>query len=251
MQYKLGKSAAREGAIKLAFRDYVNHAALPYLPPVFGHVNPGIAWNVLGNDSVGDCVIAGAAHETMVFAHASYKPVPVFTADCVVKQYSQLTGYNPNDPNTDNGTDVQAAASWRKNTGIVDANGNAHKVKAYMALRAGNVRDVLEATYLFGACGVGIQIPQSAFDQFEDGRPWDVNHNSDNAGGHYVPVVGRNSRGNLICVTWGRLHAMTPAFLSAYMDEGVAYYSEEYLKADGRSPELFDDAQLNEALAAL
>ena len=57
-----------------------------------------------------------------------------------------------------------------------------------------------------------------------------------NEGGHYVPVIGRNSAGNFLVITWGRLHAATPEFVTKYMDEGIAYLSLEYLK-NNLSPE--------------
>jgi hypothetical protein len=102
----------------------------------------------------------------------------------------------------------------------------------------------------FGAVGVGIQFPRSAMQQFNAGQPWDVVPGSPSDGGHYVPCVGRNSHGNLLVVTWGRLHAMTPEFFQRYNDENCAYLSFEMLK-DGKSPEGFDQAALESDLRTL
>lgn len=250
MTYALGKLPARN-AFKLWLGHYIDHTKLPKVPKHFGHIDDQIIWGVLGNDSVGNCVIAGAAHETMVYEYAVGRPMAPFTPENIIQQYSLLTGYDPSDPKTDLGTDAFAAAKWRQETGITDFVGNVHKITAFMGLKVGNLTELKLATYLFGACGLGIQLPNSAMDQFDNEEIWDVDLTSDIAGGHYVPVVGVNSRGNFVCVTWGRLQAMTPAFVSKYMDEGIAYYSSEYLNSKGATREGFNESQLLEDLAAL
>src|SRR5207342_1380181 len=131
----------------------------------------------------------------------------------VLSDYSAAAGFDPSDPiNTDNGTDMQEAASYRRKTGVVDADGNRHLIDAYAAIEPGDVDTLMLSTYLFGAAGVGIRFPISAMQQFDAGQPWDVVTGSRIDGGHYIPVVGRNSAGHLLCVTWGRLHAMTVQF---------------------------------------
>jgi hypothetical protein len=250
--YKLGKKAARH-AISFKLENLVNTEALPPLPAVFGHVNNHVVWGELGNNECGDCVWAGAAHETMAYALAQHRKMPVFDTQTVVAQYSEQTGYNPDwadmdgvNP-SDQGTDMQSAASYRRKTGLLDAAGVRHQITAYAAIPVGRGKTplmLLYSAYLFGACGLGLQLPASAMDQFDKGQPWSVVRGSPNEGGHYVPVLGRNSRGNVLIVTWGRIQAVTQDFIHEYMDEGVAYFSKEYLNAEGISPEMFDSARL-------
>ena len=59
-----------------------------------------------------------------------------FNNQSVLKDYSAVTGFNPNDPNTDQGTDMQVAASYRRKTGVLDAAGKRHKVIAYLVFRS-------------------------------------------------------------------------------------------------------------------
>lgn len=231
--------------VKLKMSSYVT--PLPMVPKTFGHVRsaaPSGGWGMLGNDQVGDCVLAGAAHEQMVWAWATDTTVPRFTGTDVITQYHYLTG------GQDTGLDPIAVARWRCTNGFVDTDGVIHKIKAYASVA--NRVEAEVAVYLFGACGLGLALPDTAEEQFQGREPWDdLDSMSDPKKGHYVPMVGKNSRGNYMVVTWGRLQAMTPQYFDRYVVGGLCYFSLEYLTATGKSPELFDEAQLDADLAAL
>jgi len=248
--FKLGKLPAREGAVSFAFSAFLDETKLPPVPPTFGHHDLYAARPIgmLGNDKYGDCVWAGAAHETMLWGDEA-KHTFTFTDKSVLSDYAKVTGFNPDDPNSDQGTDMSKAASYRRKTGVIDAHGKRHKVAAYLALRVGNLDDVKQACYLFGAVGLGVKFPESAMDQFNKGQPWSVVPGSKIEGGHYVPLVGFDGTHFLI-VTWGKLHPMDPDFLQTYMDEGIAYLSKEML-TEGKSLEGFDQAALLADLKAL
>jgi hypothetical protein len=70
-------------------------------------------------------------------------------------------------------------------------------------------------------------------------------------GGHYIPGLGRDAKGNFVVVTWGKIQLMTPRFYKKYCDEVVAYVSEEALTTNGKTLEGFDLAQLKADLNAL
>lgn len=103
--------------------------------------------------------------------------------------------------------------------------------------------------YLFGAVGIGLQLPSSALVQSEQGLPWDVVADASIDGGHYVPLVGRQTDG-LHVISWGAIQLMTEDFLAQYCDEAVAYVSQECL-LDQKSPEGFAYDDLISDLAAL
>ena len=247
MKYKLGKTPARKGSISLKFSDYVaNTLGAP--PVMAGHdsiIAPG-KWGILGNDQYGDCVLAGAAHETMLWNKEAGVAVP-FSPTNVLSDYSAITGFTPSDPNTDKGTDVQAAASYRKNIGIVDMNNKRHKVGAYLSIT--NELEIKQAIYLFGAVGIGIQFPDSAMTQFQQGKDWTVVKGATIEGGHYIPGVTYDAS-FVYVVTWGKVVRASWAFIKKYMDEAVVYLSEEMLK-DGTSLEGFNLEQLQADLAAI
>jgi hypothetical protein len=247
--YFLGKKPARSGAIRFGFSQFFSTPDLPEPPLVFGRPDLIASWGDLGNDRCGDCCWAGAAHETMLWRAWVGASIPAFTDTSVVADYAKATGYDGTDA-SDQGTDMQAGASYRRKTGIVDAAETVHKVDAYVSLPPGDLEQLAVASYLFGAVGVGLELPLSALDQFSNGEPWAPVSGSTIEGGHYVPCVGRNSHGNFLVVTWGQLHAATPAFLAQYMDEGAAYLSFEQLQGT-INPRHFDETGLKKALAEL
>lgn len=237
MQFKLGKLPARPDAVKLKMASYIDFSKFPPPPPSFGHDAGITGWGMLGNDNYGDCVWAGAAHETILWdREAAHKAK--FTEANVLSDYTAVTGFKPNDPNTDQGTDMSLAAKYRQKTGVIDKYGKRHTVAAYLALRKGNLEEHILACYLFGAVGLGIEVPSSADQQFSDGRPWDVVPGDTIEGGHYVPLVGRGD-GFLRVVTWGKVQKMTTKFFETYNDESIAYVSLEAL-TNNKSPEGFD-----------
>jgi len=179
-----------------------------------------------GNDVAGDCVLAAAAHETELWNAMANKTVAV-TAQNSLSDYSALTGYDPNDSTTDQGTNMLDALKYRVNTGIIDAVGVRHKIGAFVALEIGNLQHLYDALWLFGAVEIGIQFPESAMTQFRQGKTWSVVQGSQIIGGHDIPLVAKRRR--LECVTWGALQSMTTQFYLDYCDEAYCLLSEEML----------------------
>ena len=249
MNLKLGKKPATRDDRDLLFLHY-RTAAAPEAPVGFDHT-PLVTqpWGMLGNDTVGDCAIAGPAHETMLLNAEAGKQIP-FTTQGVLQIYSAITGYNPNNPNSDQGSNVRDVLTYRATTGFADAAGHVHKIGAYVALSPGDWTELLQALYLFETVGIGIQVPQSAMQQFQDGQPWDVTEESPIEGGHYIPAVARPATNMATVITWGAKQLMTQAFYAAYCDEAWCYLSEEDL-AGGKTLEGFDVDELQADLEAL
>lgn len=249
---RLGKLPHTPDHRDLLFRDYAG--SLPSRPAAFGHesmVDHGIGtdWGVLGNDRHGDCVFAGAAHETMLWNAEAGRNV-AFDAQHVLADYGAVTGFDPHTGANDNGTNVRDALKYRQSTGVADANGKRHKIGAYVAIEPGDWDAVLEAVYLFGVIGIGFLFPDYAMDQFNAGRSWSYHRTATPTEGHYVPVVGHHSALYLTTVTWGCRQRMTKAFFQHFCDEAYAFISPEMLTA-GKSLEGFDVEQLNADLQAL
>lgn len=253
MPFKLGKTPARPWrapANKFRLASYLaGPRALPALPEVFGHEGLVAQWGMLANDRYACCVWAGAAHETMLFNKEAGNTVSFSDAN-VLADYTAVTGFDPNNAATDQGTDLQAAAAYRRKIGVVDSAGKRHTIAAYLALDPGNLDHLLLAAYLFSAVGIGLKLPVSALEQAENGQPWDVIAGSPNEGGHYVPLIGRLAPGTLVSVSWGRAQLMTEKFFQTFCDEVVAYVSTEDL-SNQKSPEGFAYADLSNDLAAL
>jgi len=248
MDLKLGKKEYKSSEKDFKYSKYVNLVKLPTYPNVFGHNAMFKDWGMLGNDIVGDCVFAGADHETMIWTTEGKKPAS-FTNACALSDYSKVTGYVSGDPSTDNGTDVREALTYRRKTGIKDSKGKRHKIGAFLLLDQKNLNHILTATYLFSAVGIGLRFPDSAMEQFDQNKPWTVVKGPEPKEGHYVPIVGYDGK-YIYCVTWGKTQAMSIDFFLKYCDEAWAILSEEFL-VNGKSPEGFDLNQLKQDLSLL
>src|SRR4029077_18940153 len=105
-------------------------APRPPPPTEFGHEKLVAAngWQMLGNgpdntvspgfQGAGDCVFAGGGHETMLWTLEAGSGAE-FTGATAISDSSAVTGYNPKDPNSDQGTDVREALKYRQNTGLI------------------------------------------------------------------------------------------------------------------------------------
>lgn len=249
---KLGKLPAKEDprTLKLSVYD----VDLPTPTKIFGFGSLYENWGMLGNDKYGDCVFAGAAHETMMWNKLRGGTDVKMSTQNTLLDYSDVTGFNPQFPNTDQGTYVIDALHYRQHTGIRDAAGNRHQIAAYVELEPGNFDQAIQATYIFGAVGIGFMVPESIFEQWDNGEYWDVvnDGNVPIVGGHYVPSVGsRNSSARITIVTWGRRWQMTRRFYERYVDEAWVMLSEEQIRADGGGIHGLNIDKLREDLAAI
>ncbi|HEV3312196.1 MAG TPA: hypothetical protein VG815_16925 [Chloroflexota bacterium] len=251
MNLRFGKKPADTAAFAagLKFGAFVD-SALPDPPLLIGRVGLIHDWGILGNDVCGDCAWSAAAHRVMQWHAIAGTEIPIFTAFDVESDYTS-TGYVIGDDSTDQGTSMIDAVAYQKATGIRDSSGNRHKIEGSLFLRPGDVSELAKALYYFGALDIGVQLPSTAMDQFDSAEPWSVAISGGSSDGHCIPVIARNSAGNFICVTWGRIQAITPQFLMSFMDEGFAYYSEDMLRSDALSPRGIDKAGLLATLGKL
>jgi hypothetical protein len=250
---KLGKAPARPRPKDIVLGEIVKAGTTLRQAPVgFGHYTlfPVDGWGMLGNDAYGDCVFAGGDHETMMVNKMNGRDVPFVDANAL-GDYSAVTGFNPADPATDQGTDVHDALNYRRGTGLVDASGARHTIGAYVSLEPGSYGQTLEALYAFDFVAIGFEFPDYAMAEFNAGKPWAYQKGGTIDGGHYVPVVGRPHAWTIDVVTWGQIQPMGRRFFEAYCDEAFGVLTVETLNGTGRTPEGLDLDALNAALAAL
>jgi hypothetical protein len=246
----LGTKIPQPGALRFKLGDYLDLDPIT-VPHVFGFISNTIEWGMLGNDQAGCCVVSGAAHEHMCWTRATAKKVAPFEDMDVLNTYTSVTGWDgEGGDESDTGLDPVSFAEYRRTTGIRDSHGGIHRVRAYAEIAGPNIDNVIKAAYVFGAVGLGVKLPQSAEMQFDSAVPWTPVQHSGIMGGHYVPLLGRNSHGNLVIVTWGRLQAITPEWFERYCDIAVAYITDDFI-AGGHSPRGFDEARLERDLKQL
>lgn len=272
---KLGLKDPRPGAIKLELKRYLNYRLLPTPPDEFGHYRLISDWGMLGNgpdpsnppelpSGAGDCAIAGPEHQIMCWNKVAGRDVS-FTTDVTLKNYGVLTGFELLQPNgqpwpvdpetgeqdnpTDGGTDLQQMAAWWQKQGFVDASGQVHTIEAYVATDPGNLQEAWIAQFLFESVTFGFALPESAMEQTQEGRVWDVVPGSSIAGGHCVPGFGR-ANGLNPGVSWGEKILWTPRFFTTYNNQGIVPLSSEMM-VRAVSVEGFNDKELRGNLADL
>jgi hypothetical protein len=251
-ELKLGLKPFTADKRDLLFANY--RTSLLAVPAEFGHYGeiPHGGWGMLGNDSLGDCAPCGGAHSVMQdTAEGTGRPVVMSTANTEA-DYFAMNGVPPGPPgsSSDQGTNPNTLLNYCVNTGMADATGTRHPLAGYTQLEAGNLQELAEATYLFGAAGVCLALPQSAQDYFQTGYWRVVPGDNTIVGGHYVICVGRWN-GYYELISWGaRVHA-TAAFLTTYCNGAYGTFSAEILNGKGKSPEGWDRAQLQDDLTQL
>lgn len=203
-----------------------------------------VDWGMLGNDAVGDCVWADTGH-TLMLRTANASSIVVPTAADVLAAYSDHTGYDPADPSTDHGDDETSACEYLERVGFLG-----HKSNATGVVDPANIDHVKWCVQLFGACRLGVNLPRSAMDQFNDGTAWDDVGDTEILGGHDVPLVGY--AGDVFtCVTWGRLVPVTRTFVLKYVEEAHSELYFDWIAGQGTAPSGLSLDQLVADLGAL
>lgn len=208
----------------------VQGAALPTAPRRFGFGTYYTDWGALGNDQVGDCVVAGAAHETMVWNKVVGHPV-TFTDDDVINDYSAVTGYVRGNPATDRGTDVSQMMDYRRTVGVRAADGSRHRIELAVRAPIGDWTTFTSCVYTFGAVGVGFRVTDDCIREFRAGKAWTDTGNRWYEGGHYGVAVGSlGSSYEISLISWGRRQRATRGWFEAYVDELWVPLSRDVLR---------------------
>lgn len=221
-------------------------------PSSFCQETPPLApGNMLGNDQVGCCFWSGRGYAEMLVSRAAGRPVSVSAAD-VLDDYAAATGWRASDPATDQGTDPNQGMAYLRQTGLRDTVPTRHKIDAYLDAPPTDRATVMLAAWYLGSCGWGLAFPDYAADQFDAGQPWDVVAGQpEPTSGHWVEVVGQNSRGLWLVRTWGRVQGMTDAFAQKYGNICVPAVNLDLLSTQGLTPRQFNQARLEAALGEL
>lgn len=251
-QIKLGKKAPRRLMSTPAFGDFLPKATeWPAVTPRgWEYAVPASQLDILGNDQYGDCAEAGAMHLIQIETANAGNPLHG-TLQQTLDIYTAVTGFNPADPNTDQGTDLLSLLQYWKTTGIscTDKTGKTvtHKILGWASLDLSSVPQIRYANDIFGGTYLGINCPQSAED---DTTNWTYQKGSKIIGGHCINGTGQGSAGGHI-ISWGLNIPFQWEFMLNYLDEGYIVVSENWLNQQGKSPSGMDLDGLLAAMKAL
>lgn len=219
----LGRSK-RSGEPKIKLRDFVDVQKATAVPPAPVEQTVDYAslvkeWPIFLNDKLGDCTVAGAAHAVQVFAAMVGEPFTVEDRD--VERMYEASGYQPSkvEPDGENPTDqgwtLEGAEQYLQKVGL-----QGHPdIDAGAQVTLGDEEEEQVALELFGCLYEGMECPESALTQFQEGKVWTPVAGSPIAGGHCIIRPKNLLGGYAYHVTWGGLVAATAAFDKEYIDE--------------------------------
>ena len=235
---------------------HIDAATVLAAPPAADWDTKVSAWEMLGNDTAGDCDPVAQDHSVMAWTANAGTPVVPTTADAL-RAYSEITGYDPSKTQpdgsnpTDNGTVMQDGLDYWRKTGMPVGAGR-HQILAFAQVDHTSPLEMRAAVALFGEILLGVQIPQSAMDQTEAGQPWDYVPGSPILGGHAI-CCGRYdaNAGTWTVITWGQEQIVTEAFMTQFLGEAWVAVSQEWFEANGNTPSGLNLATLGQDFTAL
>jgi len=262
--YKLGAKPSKFSAGHFARMNVLSHHLdILGTPPVNSTdwsaaviKTTGMNWGMMGNgnapdnppdvpDGAGDCMIADCGHRVMLMSAnvLGSTNIIVPSADTCLSFYEDESGFVPGNDSTDNGTDESDLAAYLANN-LFDG----QKLIAHASVRIRITDHIKWTVQKFGGCRFCIQLPQSAVDQFDAGKPWDIVANDGGIlGGH--DILGTHYIGDqFYVVTWGRLIPASLAFLRRYMFEAHAEVWSTWLNAQNKTVMGDDLSALTSAL---
>jgi hypothetical protein len=243
-KFKLGKLAPIRDRRTLK----LTSAFDPILPPIPEEFDLDkdnrIPVPMFKNDVLGCCVVAKKAHMTRRFEMRETGKLPEISDKTIERDYFRQTG------GQENGLVLLLSLQdWRM--GWVLDDGNTYTIDAFGILPPKNRDAVRAAAYLLGGLDCGLELPQSAMDQFERGEEWAVCKNAfwkpscakGSAGGHNVTLIPVVTKRGICCITWGRYHFMTWEFLAKYTSEvyGVIDSIDSWIDKPGFNPEVLKE----------
>ena len=164
--FKLGKLPPRHDPRTFRLAQYLI-AGLPAPPAKTNWTRSGqiTQWPMMANDCIGDCVIAACGHMVEEWSTLANPPGVIPTDQQVIAAYSAITGYDPQDPSTDQGTNMLDALSYWRKIGIAG-----HRIVAFASINIGSRQEIMQAIALFGNAAIGLALPNTAQNQ----TVWDV-----------------------------------------------------------------------------
>lgn len=178
-------------------------------------------WGMFGNDQYGDCVFADCAHQEMLRT-ANTGKIWIPTVEEVLALYSTITGFNPSDSSTDNGANESDVIAYLTNTGW-----QGRKLDIAVNIDPTQFDFLRWAVCLGGACRLGVNLPQSAIDQFNSGHFWSFVQDSPMVGGHDVPLV-QYTQDSWKVITWGQEVEVSGDFMDGQFPDGTPYIEEAH-----------------------
>jgi hypothetical protein len=200
---------------------------VPEHPAVQDNLASLPGWQMLGNDSAGDCVAVTWANLRRLITAVLGDHEVYPSQDWVWQVYkTQNPDFDPNGSEYDNGPgssadqgmDIQTLLEYLVKTGGPDG----VKALAFAKVDHTNAAEVDAALSIFGGVWTGIVVQQAQEQQFDAGQAWDWVAGSPEEGGHSVLAGGYAETGSTTGVdfiTWAKETRFTPAYVRKGVEE--------------------------------
>lgn len=248
-KFKFGKKAPHRLMSTPSLGDFMTKATeWPAVPAMGWEAKVADSdWGVLGNSTWGCCAEAGLMH--LVQAQSANVGNPLHSTEAqTLALYSAATGFNPNDPESDQGTVLSEILGFIKKNGLemLDSTDKTVTVEivGFASLDISSISQTRYATYIFGGSYLGINCPQQCEDDLSN---WNFGPGLPLAGGHCISRVGEGSAGGKI-VSWGKVIPFSNQFWTSYGDEGYIVLTKAWINDQNKSPSGLD---LDGLLAAM
>lgn len=218
---------------------------LPPYPVSEDAISAITGWQMLGNDTYGDCVAVTWANQRYIVT-SILGTTPSYPNLTEVETFYKTQ--NPDFPSEDNGMDIQTALNYLVKSGGPDGT----KALAFAKVDFTNLDEVKAALSIFGMVWIGINVLDINMTEFNDNQPWDYSATSAVDGGHSVVAGGYLGQANddVRFVTWAAETAFTDSFWSHQVEEAWVVIWPEHLGSKSFQAGI-DQAQLASDYAAL
>ena len=211
------------------------------------------SFGMMLNDRLGDCTCAAVYHARQVWTfNASGTEITEPDKD-VLRLYEQACGYNPSDPNSDQGGNEQHVLKFLLTTGAPVGTGvKRDKISAFVEVDPRNIDDVKRTINDCGVAYIGFNVPQNIVPPGGDPPAvWSVDPSKPKiVGGHAVVLPGYDANGATV-ISWGQLYTMTWDFFTTYVDEVYAIADDAWVDKTGKTPAGMSLADLEAQMQAL
>jgi hypothetical protein len=230
---KLGKRAPKIDPRTLRLAKYLSPSTLPAPAASVNWYKGVTSFGEMLNSTLGDCTCAAIGHAVQVATLNNQYIGEITPTDALILSlYEKSCGYNPRDPNSDQGGVIVDVLNYvRQNPPWQHNQHRRHPLElyAYADPDSRDINHVKLAIQWFATVNIGLQLPVTAQAQTGNGGTWDVvgnvwndaNSQPGSWGGHSVIVSAYDDVGPT-CITWGMLQKMTWKFFLAYTDESHA-----------------------------
>jgi hypothetical protein len=247
-QFRLGRKRPASHYRVLLLKNYLLKTYAP--PPV------SIDWmakatssieKVYLNQTLGCCVISWGAHLEGILT-ANVRGTPVLYSDAqIIQMYSAVGGYDPGNPDTDQGCDEETFLNYVQQNGFAGGT----KIAGWIRVNAADPQEVRAAIDLFGAVTITMELPDEWLQNPPDssGFTWDKAGPPDPYNGHCIGA-GTYQPGKVKISTWGMWGWLTDAALASYatVNNGGGCYAvltEDWIdQTNQKSPSGFEFSQL-------